>query len=44
MSIGWNDDFVVLPDTTADEDAAGWGDDEGSNDDRLVAERPPHWS
>lgn len=42
---GWDDDEpVVLPDTSSDERATGWGDDaDDSNDDRLIAERPPHW-
>jgi hypothetical protein len=38
----------VLPDTTSDESAVGWGDEvadeerERSDDERLNAERPPH--
>lgn len=40
---GWEDDLVVLPDVTDDETAAGWGEEDGSNDARLVEERPPHW-
>lgn len=38
------DDLDVLPDTTSDEGALGWGD-EVSDDStsRLIAERPPHW-
>ena len=44
MSTSWDDDFDVLPDTTADETAGGWGDDrDDTNDDRLTRERPPHW-
>lgn len=44
MSIGWDDDFVVLPDTTSDEGAVGWGDEHQADDDsRLLGERPPHW-
>jgi hypothetical protein len=40
----WDDDFDVLPDTTEDESARGWGDDAAeSNDQRLLEERPPHW-
>jgi hypothetical protein len=34
----------VLPDTTVDEKAPGWGDEvDDSNDQRLLDERPPHW-
>lgn len=45
MSIDPNrdDDLVILPDTTSDERDTGWGDDDDSNDERLKAERPPHW-
>jgi hypothetical protein len=39
----YDEDFVVLPDTTADETAAGWGERDESNDERLADERPPHW-
>ena len=39
------DDFDILPDTTSDEGALGWGDDlTDDSTDRLIAERPPHWS
>ncbi|WP_174255929.1 hypothetical protein [Phytoactinopolyspora mesophila] len=41
---GWEEDFVVLPDVTADESNRAWGDDDASNDQRLLDERPPHWS
>ncbi|WP_298325448.1 hypothetical protein [Haloactinopolyspora sp.] len=46
MSTGpeWDDDFEVLPDVTTDESPSGWGDGDDSNDERLLAERPPHWS
>lgn len=41
---GWEDDLEVLPDTTTDETAVGWGEDkDDDNDARLTAERPPHW-
>ena len=44
MTSGWDDDFVVLPDITSDEDDTGWGDDQDDADDRhLLDERPPHW-
>ena len=39
---GWEHD-VVLPDTTSDERAAGWHEEDESNDLRLTEERPPHW-
>lgn len=38
-----DDDFVVLPEQTVDDTDQGWGDRPASNDDRLLAERPPHW-
>ena len=44
MTSGWDDDFVVLPDTTSDEDEIGWADERGDDEDRrLLDERPPHW-
>ncbi|NEE01138.1 hypothetical protein [Phytoactinopolyspora halotolerans] len=43
MTSGWDDDFEILPDTTEDEAPRGWGDDDASNDRRLLDERPPHW-
>jgi hypothetical protein len=39
MSIGWDDDFDILPDTTSDERSH----EDESNDERLKEERPPHW-
>jgi hypothetical protein len=38
-----DDDLVVLPEQTADDTDLGWGERPGSNDDRLLEERPPHW-
>lgn len=40
---GWEDDLVVLPDTTSDERSTGWGEENESNDHWLAEERPPHW-
>lgn len=40
----WDDELLVLPDTTSDESPRSWGDGDESNDDRLLEERPPHWS
>jgi hypothetical protein len=37
------DDFVILPDQTSDDTDAGWGERVERNDERLLAERPPHW-
>lgn len=37
------DDYRVLPDQTVDDTDRGWGERAVSNDDRLLAERPPHW-
>lgn len=38
-----DDDYPLLPEQTVDDTDRGWGDWSGSNDDRLLAERPPHW-
>ena len=37
------DDEPVLPRSTRDDTDAGWGERTTGNDDRLRAERPPHW-
>lgn len=37
------DEYVVLPEQTSDDTDRGWGERAASNDDRLLAERPPHW-
>jgi hypothetical protein len=37
------DEFVILPDQTSDDTDAGWGERSERNDERLLAERPPHW-
>jgi len=39
----WVDDAPVLPETTRDDTDAGWGERARGNDERLLAERPPHW-
>lgn len=41
-------DVVVLPDQTLDDTDEGWGDRSGGRGDRdseerLLADRPPHW-
>jgi hypothetical protein len=42
--IDFSDDLVILPDRSADDSDTGWGDPRrGDNDERLLAERPPHW-
>lgn len=33
----------LLPESTEDDTDTGWGELRRSNDDRLLAERPPHW-
>lgn len=38
-----SEDFVVLPEQSVDDTDLGWGERAASNDDRLIAERPPHW-
>lgn len=37
------DDFRVLPEQSSDDTDHGWGERADSNDDRLLADRPPHW-
>jgi hypothetical protein len=37
------EELVILPDQTVDDTDAGWGERRTSDDDRLLAERPPHW-
>jgi len=37
------EELVVLPDTTTDDTDSGWGERASTNDDRLLADRPPHW-
>jgi hypothetical protein len=37
------EELVILPDQTADDTDAGWGERPARNDERLLAERPPHW-
>ena len=34
---------AVLPDQSTDDTDHGWGENSWSNDDRLLADRPPHW-
>lgn len=37
------DDGGPLPEQTSDDTDQGWGERSWSNDDRLLADRPPHW-
>jgi hypothetical protein len=40
------DELPLLPEQTRDDTDRGWGGDwsaDASNDDRLLADRPPHW-
>jgi hypothetical protein len=38
------DDEPLLPEQTRDDTDAGWGEGPDSGaDERLLAERPPHW-
>jgi hypothetical protein len=41
--VGFGDDRVIPPDDTTDDTDAGWGERPADNDERLLAERPPHW-
>jgi hypothetical protein len=38
-----DDELPVLPDQTRDDTALGWGERSAGNEERLLAERPPHW-
>lgn len=42
--IDFFEDLVILPDSTVDDTDAGWGEQHSSNDERLLADRPPHWA
>ncbi len=35
--------FEPLPSQTRDDTAAGWGEAPGADEERLLADRPPHW-
>jgi hypothetical protein len=37
------EDLVILPDDTANDSDVAWVERRTGNDDRLLAERPPHW-
>jgi hypothetical protein len=39
----FDDEPAVLPDQTRDDTDRGWGERAEGNEDRLLAERPPHW-
>jgi hypothetical protein len=41
--VAFVDDLEILPDQTSDDTDAGWGERASGNDDRLRADRPPHW-
>ncbi|HEX7189838.1 MAG TPA: hypothetical protein VF423_16640 [Actinomycetes bacterium] len=47
MSERQGHDDEVLPEQTSDDTDNGWGDrhdeDELSDDERLIREKPPHW-
>jgi hypothetical protein len=38
-----DDEAPPLPEQTSDDTDEGWAEPSSSNDDRLLAERPPHW-
>ena len=38
-----SEEAVILPDQTRDDTERGWGELGGTNDDRLLDDRPPHW-
>lgn len=39
-----DDDAPPLPEQTRDDTDIGWGEPTYANDDRLLADRPPHWA
>ena len=39
----FDDEGALLPEQTRDDTDRGWGEPVRDNDDRLLAERPPHW-
>jgi hypothetical protein len=41
--VAFVDELEILPDQTRDDTDAGWGERAADNDERLLAERPPHW-
>ncbi|HIV57613.1 MAG TPA: hypothetical protein H9902_06615 [Candidatus Stackebrandtia faecavium] len=45
--VAFDDEPQILPDQTRDDTPTGWGDENrysrDDNDERLLAERPPHW-
>ena len=38
-----SEEAPLLPEQTRDDTERGWGEVAGSNDDRLLEDRPPHW-
>jgi len=42
--VAYVDELVIVPDQTRDDTDSGWGEVSRGNDDRLLAERPPHWA
>ena len=38
-----DDELTILPDRTRDDTDEGWGELPQDNDERLLANRPPHW-
>jgi len=41
--VAFDDEPPVLPDQTRDDTDSGWGERSSGNEERLRAERPPHW-
>jgi hypothetical protein len=39
-----SEEAPLLPEQTRDDTERGWGLPDGSNDDRLLEDRPPHWA
>jgi hypothetical protein len=38
-----DDDQPIIAEQTRDDTDRGWGERSDSNDERLLADRPPHW-
>jgi hypothetical protein len=41
--VDFDEELPVLPDQTRDDTERGWGERIADNDDRLLADRPPHY-
>jgi hypothetical protein len=44
VDLSGDDDLPVLATQTRDDTDHGWGEHSDSNDQRLLEDKPPHWS